>query len=507
MSGLFGIVSKEECNQDLFFGTDYHSHMGSFRGGLVTLRSDGGFDDSIHDISTGQFKSKFFRDYKQMKGRSGIGVISAADSQPLVQQARFDSGITTFAIATLGRILNLEELADESLNSKGFLSNVKSNNGLNTAEVVTAIISQESNLPEGIQNLYNKIQGSCSLLILTKEGIYAARDKRGRTTLKVARKDGDWAVASESCAFPNLGYWPEKEIDPGEVVLIDRTGPTTVVPGDHKGMQICSFLWVYTGDPSSSYEGINVEEVRMRCCSQLAEGDLELAIDLVSGVPDSGQTHGIGYSNKRNELEWQILRDLVQSDPDKAAEYLKSRNPVKFGQAVTKYRAGYGRSYIPPNQADRDQIAKMKLIPIGSMMAEGWNEMTREGLRGKNIVLTEDSIVRNTQLRNLVQKLWDYGVGEIHVRVACPPLTSPCRYLHATKKAEELAARRAIKRLEGRDIPDISEYTDPTTPKYARMVDIIRRDLNVSTLRYLTRDNVVEAIGFPKENLCLDCWR
>lgn len=460
MSGIFGTVSEKDCAQNLFYGTDYHSHLGTEYGGMAVLGDK--FSRQIHNIGQGQFKSKFFEDYHHMKGNKGIGVISDSDEQPIYLNSRFGP----FCIVTSGLIENKEELAIYLLNKGNSFSEV-SKGGVNVTELIAKLIIEGDNLIDGIEKMFEKIDGSCSLLLLHADGIYAARDRLGYTPLVLGKRDNAWALTSESCAFTNLGFSVVKYLEPGEIVLINEQGPATRVPGKNS-KQICSFLWIYTGFPASSYEGINVEVVRERCGQCLAKRDKDIEVDVVSGVPDSGAAHALGYA-------------------------MESKKPYR--RPLIKYTPGYGRSYTPPSQETRDLIAKMKLIPI------------REIIEGNRIVVCEDSIVRGTQLKNFaVNKLWDCGAKEVHVRPACPPLMFPCKFCLSTRSINELVARRAIKALEGRDIEDVSEYLDQDSEKYQKMVEWIARDLEVTTLRYQRIDDMVKAIGLSKEKLCLYCW-
>ncbi len=459
MSGLFGVVSKEDCVKTLFYGTDYHSHMGTQRAGLAVLGE--AFQRSIHDITDSQFKSKFAEEYKRMRGMSGIGVISDRDPQPLVFNSRFGM----FAVAGAGLVSNIDVLARE-LQEKGHSFSENSDGTINAIELVTKLINEGKSLIDGIERMHRKIAGSMSVLILCKDGIYAARDRFGRSPLVVAERDGAWAVASESCALPNLGFSVRKFVAPGEILLLTESGLKGERPGGDSE-QICSFLWIYTGYPASSYGGIGVETVREQCGALLA-GKNQVTADLVAGVPDSGVGHAIGYA--------------MQSG-------------IPYRRPLVKYSYGYGRSYTPPSQEIRDLVATMKLVAI------------RDIIEGNRIILCEDSIVRGTQLRNLtIRKLWDNGAREIHLRVACPPLMYPCKYALSTRSLSELAARRAIHAIEGKDLEDVREYLDPTSPKYRRMVEWIRDDLGVSSLDYLSLDDMIRAIGLPKEKLCLHCW-
>jgi amidophosphoribosyltransferase len=462
MSGIFGVVSKDDCTEALFYGTDYHSHLGTEYGGIAVLGKEG-FKRQIHNLSQSQFKSKFFDDYKNMSGNKGIGVISDLEEQPIHLNSRFGP----FCIVTCGFIENTEALAARLL-AKGLSFTEVSKRGVNTSELLAKLINQGDNFVDGIERMFRQIEGSCSLLLLHKNGIYAARDRYGYTPLVVGRRQDAWAVTSETSAFPNSDFEAVKYLEPGEILLINEDGMRQMRRGSDKTDQICAFLWIYTGFPASSYEGINVEIVRERCGRSLARRDKDIEVDVVSGVPDSGVGHGLGYA-------------------------MESGKP--FRRPLVKYTPGYGRSYTPPSQQRRDLIAKMKLIPI------------KEVIEGNSIVVCEDSIVRGTQLKNFaIKKLWDCGAKAVHMRPACPPLMFPCRFNLSTRSIHELAARRAIRALEGHDIEDVSEYVDSNSAKYKAMVDWIAKDLGVTTLRYQTVDDMVQAIGRPKEKLCLYCW-
>jgi amidophosphoribosyltransferase len=461
MSGVFGVVSKKDCAETLFYGTDYHSHLGTEYGGMAVLGED--FTRQIHNLSQSQFKSKFYDDYKSMNGNKGIGVISDYDEQPIYLKSKFGP----FCIVTSGFIENAEELAAELLEN-GVSFSEFSKRAVNTPELVAKLINQGNDLIDGIEKVFDAIAGSCSLLLLNKDGIYAARDKFGCTPLIVGKRTDAWAVTSETSAFPNNGFEVEKHIGPGEIVLVSQAGLVQKRPSRENANQICAFLWIYTGFPASNYEGINVEVVRERCGGCLAKRDKDIEVDLVSGIPDSGTAHGLGYA-------------------------MESGKP--FRRPLVKYTPGYGRSYTPPSQETRDLIARMKLVPI------------KEVIEGKSIVVCEDSIVRGTQLKNFtIKKLWDCGAKQIHARPACPPLMFPCRFNLSTRSIHELAARRAIRALEGRDLEDVSEYIDHNSEKYKQMVEWITADLGVTTLRYQTVDDMVEAIGRPGDKLCLYCW-
>jgi amidophosphoribosyltransferase len=462
MSGIFGIVSKGNCVESLFYGTDYHSHLGTEYGGLAVLGKD--FERHIRDVSQSQFKSKFYDDYKSMKGNKGIGVISASEEQPIYLRSKFGP----FCIVTNGRIQNVEELTGKML-EKGISFSEVSRKTVNATELIAKLVSQGSDLINGIEKLFDVIEGSCSLLLLNKDGIYAARDRFGYTPLIIGRRKDAWAITSETSAFPNNDFETIKYIEPGEIILINEEGMVQKKrPTQDNISQICAFLWIYTGFPASSYDGINVEIVRERCGRFLAKHDKDIDIDLVTGVPDSGIAHGLGYA-------------------------MESGKP--FRRPLVKYTPGYGRSYTPPSQEIRDHIAKMKLIAI------------KEVIEGNSIVVCEDSIVRGTQLKNFtIKKLWDCGAKQIHMRPACPPLMFPCRFNLSTRSSRELAARKAIGKLEGRNVDDVSEYINHNSEKYKKMVECIAGDLGVTTLRYQTVDDMVKAIGRPKDKLCLYCW-
>jgi amidophosphoribosyltransferase len=460
MSGVFGVASKENCMNMLVYGTDYHSHLGTEFGGLAVLGEK--FDRRIHNISQSQFKSKFYEDQKEMVGHKGIGVISDSNEQPMYLRSRFGE----FCIVTVGLIENQAELAEELLKDGETFSEVATNK-VNTTELIAKLINRGKSLVDGIEKMFDVIKGSCSLLLLHRDGVYAARDRWGYTPLAIGQKNGAWAVATESSSFLNLGFKLEKHLLPGEIVLLTEKGMESERRGStHE--QICTFLWIYTGFPASNYEGINVELAREHCGAMLAKRDKDIQIDQVAGVPDSGVAHAVGYA-------------------------MESKKP--FRRPLVKYTPGYGRSYTPPSQETRDLIATMKLQAI------------QEVVEGERIVLCEDSIVRGTQLKNFaISKLWSCGAKEIHVRPACPPLMFPCRFCLSTRNISELAARRAIKAMEGLDPEDLSEYLDHRTEKYKKMVEWIRKDLEVTTLRYQHIDDMVKAVGLPREKLCLYCW-
>ena len=461
MSGLFGVVSEHNCISSLYYGTDYHTHLGTEYGGIAFIDEQGKPVKKIHDITNSQFKSKFYEGSDKIKSNLGIGVISDKDPQPLTFQSRFGA----FAICCAGLIDNKEAVAGELIR-KGIPFSEIERGEINQTELVANLINQGETLIDGIEHIYDKISGSVSLLVLTKDGIYCARDQAGVTPLVIGQKEGEVAVASETCAFPNLGFQVKKYLAPGEIVFINNKGIEEKKNGK-KTNKICAFLWIYTGFPASSYEGINVEHVRENCGRCLAKRD-NVKVDLVAGVPDSGTAHAIGYA-------------------------MQSKTPYR--RVLFKYTPGYGRSYTPLSQDTRDRIALMKLIS---------NEAIT---RGNKIILCEDSIVRGTQLKNYtITKLMKAGAKEVHVRPACPPLMYPCIYNLSTRSIQELAARKAIRAIEGKDIENVSEYLDSSSKKYQQMVDWIAKDLGASSVRYQLLEDMIEAIGLPKERLCLYCW-
>lgn len=459
MSGLFGVVSKHNCQEDLFFGTDYHSHLGTQFAGLAVFGDE--LFRKIHDIKGSQFKAKFYEDYKDMKGGSGIGVISARDEQPICINSKFGP----FAIVTNGFIDNADALARQLYKEGQSFSEVRDGR-VNLTELVAKLIIRGRSIIDGIENMFSSIEGSCSLLLLNKEGVYAARDRYGYTPLVLGQKGSDWAVTTETAAFYNLGFKIKKYIESGEIILLGKTGPKSKYQAK-RGNQVCSFLWIYTGFPASSYEGLNVEEVRERCGCFLAKGD-NIKVDMASGIPDSGTAHAIGYAMESG---------------------------VSLRRPLVKYTPGFDRSYTPPSQEARDLIAKMKLIPIPEI------------IKNKRLVFCDDSIVRGTQLKNYtIQKLLECGAKEIHLRIACPPLMFPCKFNYSTRSISELAARRAIRALEGKDAEDVSAYLDEKSKKYKKMVEWISVELGVTTLRYQRLSDMINAIGLAKDKLCLYCW-
>lgn len=460
MSGVFGVVSHEDCSDILMYGTDYHSHLGTEFGGMAVLGKD--FNRQIHSISQSQFKSKFYEDSKKMEGNKGIGVISDSNEQPMYLNSKFGP----FCLVTAGLIENSEKLTEDLL-KKGISFSEVNDGKVNVTELIAKLINQGETIINGIEKMFDSIEGSCSLLLLNKDGIYAARDRWGYTPLIVGQKGDTWAVTSETSAFPNNEFETVKYLDPAEIVLLDESGIKQKKKG-REDNQICAFLWIYTGFPASTYEGINTEVVRERCGMALAKRDEDIEVDVVAGIPDSGMGHALGYA-------------------------MGSGKPLR--RPLVKYTPGYGRSYTPPSQETRDLVATMKLIPI------------KDVIEGNRIVICEDSIVRGTQLKNFtVKKLWDCGAKEVHARPACPPLMYPCKFCLSTRSIHELAARKAIRVLEGHDIEDVSEYIDHTSEKYQKMIAWITKDLDVTTLRYQTLEDMIEAIGVPREKICTYCW-
>lgn len=462
MGGLFGVVSRKDCVSDLFYGTDYHSHLGTSRGGLVLLNDDG-FMRNIHNIENAQFRSKFESDIAKMYGNRGIGVISDYEDQPLL----IHSHLGKYAIVTVGVIKNADEIIRNAFGKRPIHFSEMSVGEINPTELAAALINQETTFEEGIQNAQETIEGSCSLLLLTDKGVFAARDRLGRTPVVIGEKEGSFAVTLETCAFPNLGFEINKYLGPGEIVFITEERVEQKKSPESR-MQICGFLWVYYGYPASSYEGINVESVRNKCGAFLAKNDT-VEIDMVTGIPDSGIGHGLGYA---------------------------STACIPFKRPFVKYTPTWPRSFMPQDQTVRDLVAKMKLIPI------------RDLIEGKRLLFCEDSIVRGTQLQDAIQRLYDCGALEVHMRPACPPLTRGCKFLNFSRSKSDLdlAARKAIKELEGDNVKDLDLYSQTDTEEYKAMVNQIRKRLKLTTLKYQRLEDLVEAIGLPKEKICTYCW-
>ncbi len=462
MGGLFGVVSKKDCVSDLFYGTDYHSHLGTTRGGLA-VKNPEGFIRFIHNIENAQFRSKFEQDITKMHSTRGIGVISDYDNQPLLIR----SHLGKYAIVTVGAIKNADKLVKKVFSTRIIHFSEMIGEEINPTELVASLINQELTFEEGIINAQEAIEGSCSLLLLTDKGVYAARDRLGRTPVVIGEKKGSLAVTLETCAFPNLGFEIKKYLGPGEIVLITEEGIEQKKPPGEK-MQICGFLWVYYGYPASSYEGLNVESVRNKCGAKLAKND-SIKIDMVAGLPDSGIGHGLGYA---------------------------SEACIPFKRPFVKYTPTWARSFMPQDQTVRDIVAKMKLIPISEL------------IKGKKLLFCEDSIVRGTQLKDTIQRLFDFGALEVHMRPACPPLTHGCKFLNFSRSKSELdlAARKAIKEIEGVDGKDLDEYSTEGSEKYKGMIKQISQMLKLTTLKYQKLEDLVEAIGLPKEKICTYCW-
>jgi amidophosphoribosyltransferase len=462
MGGFFGVASYQDCIADLFYGTDYHSHLGTRRGGLAVAREDG-LVRTIHNIENSPFRSKFDGDISALHSWIGIGAISDYEDQPVLIRSHLGS----YAIITVGAVKNAAALTDEALKTKRSHLAELSGKSINQTELAALIINQEDSFEAGIHRLQDSIQGSCSLLILTEKGIYAARDKLGRTPVVIGRKTGSVAVTLETCAFPNLEFEVEKYLGPGEVVFITPEGCEQRTPPGPR-LQICSFLWVYYGYPASSYEGINVETVRYRCGAALARRN-PIAVDLVAGIPDSGVGHGLGYAAEAG---------------------------IPFQRPFVKYTPTWARSFMPQNQDIRDLVARMKLIPIEDL------------IHGKKCLFCEDSIVRGTQLRDTIKRLYDAGAVEVHMRPACPPLVYGCKFLNFSMSRSELdlAGRRAIREIEGENIKDLSAYTVSGSDKFREMEERIRKSLNLTTLKYQRLEDLVSAIGLPKDKLCTFCW-
>ena len=464
MGGFFGVASKEDCVFDLFFGTDYHSHLGTRRAGMAVYSKEAGFDRAIHNIENAPFRTKFDKDVNEMHGNMGIGCISDYEPQPLMVRSHHG----TYAIATVGKINNTDELIRE-LFEKGHSHFLEMSGGdINATELTASIINQEDNLVDGIRRAQEVIDGSMTILLLTPKGIYAARDRLGRTPVAIGKKDDARCVSFESFAYLNLGYQEERELGPGEIAVVTPEGVTTLAaPG--KEMKICTFLWIYYGYPSSSYEGVSVEQMRYNCGALLAERD-HVRPDIVAGVPDSGTAHAIGYAN---------------------------RSGIPFSRPFIKYTPTWPRSFMPTIQTQRNLIARMKLIPV------------QELIRGKSLLLIDDSIVRGTQMRETTEFLYQSGAREVHIRPACPPLLFGCRYLNFSRSSSEmdLIARRVLKEMEreGREI-DLKYYVDPDTPEYAEMVERIGKQLNFTSLRYHRLDDMIASVGIDKCRLCTYCW-
>ncbi len=464
MGGFFGVAAKENCIFDLFFGTDYHSHLGTRRAGMAVYSREKGYDRAIHNIENAPFRTKFDHDVNTMEGHLGIGCISDYEPQPLIVRSHHG----TYAIATVGKINNTEEILRDlfSHSHSHFLE--MSGGDINATELVAAIVNQKDNLVEGIQYAQELIKGSMTILLLTPKGIYAARDRLGRTPVAVGKKEDAYCVSFESFAYLNLGYSDYKELGPGEIAVVTPEGVRTLAqPG--KEMKICTFLWIYYGYPSSSYEGISVEQMRYNCGAKLAERD-NVKPDIVAGVPDSGTAHAIGYAN---------------------------RSGIPFSRPFIKYTPTWPRSFMPTIQTQRNLIAKMKMLPVHDLIQD------------KKLLLIDDSIVRGTQLRETTEFLYQSGAKEVHIRPACPPLLFSCKYLNFSRSSSEmdLITRRVLKEIEAEDRKiDLKNYVNPDTAEYNDMVERIGRQLNFTTLRFHRLDDMIDSVGLDKSRLCTYCW-
>ncbi len=465
MGGFFAVASKEDCVFDLFFGTDYHSHLGTRRGGMAVYSKSKGFDRAIHNIENSPFRTKFEKDVNEMEGNLGIGCISDYEPQPLIVRSHHG----TFAITTVGKINNTDKIVEEIFKAGNTHFLEMSGGDINATELVAAIINQQENIVEGIKYAQELIDGSMSIMILTAKGIYVARDKMGRTPIAIGKKDDAYCAAFESFAYLNLGYTDFKELGAGEICVITPESVVTLA-SPNKNMKICAFLWVYYGYPSSSYEGISVEQMRYNCGSLLAKRD-NVEADIVAGVPDSGTAHAIGYANESG---------------------------VPFSRPFIKYTPTWPRSFMPTMQSKRNLIAKMKLIPVHDL------------IKGKSMVLIDDSIVRGTQLRETTEFLYQSGAKEVHIRPACPPLLFGCKYLNFSRSNSDmdLIGRRVIAEREGDNVSQelLYNYADPNSDNYAAMLEGIREQLNFTSLRFHRLDDLLESIGIDPDQVCTFCW-
>jgi len=462
MGGFFGTISTSECVNDLFYGTDYHSHLGTRRAGLVTFDPECGFNRSIHSLERDYFRSRFEDELDSFKGCQGLGVISDTDPQPII----VNSHLGRYAVVTVAKINNQREIAEELLAQRMHFSELSANN-INQTELVALLINMGNSFVEGINMVFRKIEGSCSMLILTENGIIAARDFLGRTPIVLGRKDGAYAVASETCSFPNLDFKIVRDLGPGEIVRVHADSFEVLQPAFERE-QICSFLWVYYGFPASDYEGINVEEVRERNGRMLGQSD-DSEVDCVCGVPDSGVGMALGYAEGKG---------------------------VPYQRAVLKYTPTWPRSFTPGNQSRRDLVAKMKLIPNGAL------------LKDKRVVFCDDSIVRGTQLRDNVRTFFEYGAKEVHCRISCPPLVYGCPFIGftASKSDLELITRRIIRDFEGDDKVKLERYAETDSPEYKRMVAEIARRLGLTSLKFAKIEDLIASIGMPKCKVCTHCF-
>lgn len=462
MSGFFGCISKSDCVTEVFYGTDYHSHLGTKRAGVAFYSKEKGFQRAIHSLEDGYFRNKFQSDIAGFEANSGIGVISDTDAQPIV----LTSHLGRFAVTTVCKIVNIDELEEYFMKQRRTFSET-SQGGINPTELVSMLIAEGESFVDGINNVFNRVKGSCSMLILTENGIIAARDKLGRTPVIIGKKNNAFAAAFETCSFSNLDFEIDKYLGPGEIVHITSEGHVQLKTPNEK-MQICSFLWVYYGYPPSFYEGINVDECRYKCGAAIAKND-NVEADFVAGIPDSGVGHAIGYSNKKG---------------------------IPHTRPYAKYTPTWPRSFMPQNQLMRDLVAKMKLIPNTAL------------IKDKRGIFLDDSIVRGTQLKDNVQDLHAAGIKEVHMRIACPPLTFPCEFLNFSRSRSnlDLATHAAVYQLTGKEHPDMKEYSDSSNSKYAEMVEQIRKNLDLTTLKFQKLNDLVDSIGLSKEKLCTHCW-
>ena len=463
MGGFFGTISTKDCVNDLFYGTDYNSHLGTKRAGLVTFDEEKGFSRSIHSLERQYFRSRFEDELDSFKGKQGIGVISDTDPQPMI----VNSHLGRYAVVTVAKINNLREIADELLAERMHFSELSANN-INQTELVALLINMGNTFVDGINKVYQKIDGSCSMLILTEDGIIAARDFLGRPPIVIGKKEGAYAVSSETTSFPNLDYQILRDVGPGEIVRLRADG-IEVMQKPFSRCQICSFLWVYYGFPASDYEGINTELVRERNGCLMGEKDKDVEADLVCGIPDSGVGMALGYSHGKK---------------------------IPYKRAVLKYTPTWPRSFTPGNQLRRDLVARMKLIPNAAM------------LKDQRVVFCDDSIVRGTQLRDNVRTFFENGAKEVHVRISCPPLVYGCKYIGFTssKSDLELITRRIIKDFEGDDSKNLEAYAKTGTPEYQRMVNEIARRLGLTSVKFASLEDLIASIGIPKERLCTHCF-
>ena len=466
MGGFFGVASKEDCVLELFYGVDYHSHLGTRRGGMATYGEDG-FNRAIHNIENSPFRTKFDRDVGEMKGNLGIGCISDFEPQPLLISSKLGS----FAITTVGKVNNYESLLNELyINAHSHFQEM-TNGQVNVTELIAALICEKDSFVDGIKYVQEAVDGSLTLLLMTKDGIYAARDRYGRTPLVIGHKDGAYCVSFESHAYINLGFSDYKELGASEIAFITPEGVETL-SAPREEMKICSFLWVYYGYPTSAYEGVNVEEMRYKCGSMLAKRDgNSVHPDIVAGVPDSGIAHAIGYANESG---------------------------IPYARPFIKYTPTWPRSFMPTNQNQRNLIARMKLIPVQAL------------IENKSLLLIDDSIVRGTQLRETTEFLYNSGAKEVHVRPACPPLLYGCKYLNfsRSKSEMELITRQMIRKREGDECPQevLDEYANPCSCKYAQLIEDIRKQQNFTSLRFHRLDDLLESIGIEPCKVCTYCF-